>query len=36
LRLLLADEQTAVLEYGRKKYNLEEIFLQMVDGEQQT
>jgi len=32
LRLVLADGQTAVTEFGRKKYNLEEIFLQMVDG----
>jgi ABC-2 type transport system ATP-binding protein len=32
LRLVLADEQTAVTAFGRKKYNLEEIFLQMVDG----
>jgi ABC-2 type transport system ATP-binding protein len=32
LRLVLADKQTAVTEFGRKKYNLEEIFLQMVDG----
>jgi ABC-2 type transport system ATP-binding protein len=32
LRLVLADEQTAVTEFGRKKFNLEEIFMQMVDG----
>jgi ABC-2 type transport system ATP-binding protein len=32
LRLVLANEQTTVTEFGRKKYNLEEIFLQMVDG----
>lgn len=32
LRLVLADRQTAVTAFGRKKYNLEEIFLQMVDG----
>jgi ABC-2 type transport system ATP-binding protein len=32
LRLVLANEKTAVTEFGRKKYNLEEIFLQMVDG----
>ncbi|MBK8903970.1 MAG: ABC transporter ATP-binding protein [Anaerolineaceae bacterium] len=32
LRLVLADEATAVTAFGRKKYNLEEIFLQMVDG----
>ena len=27
-----ADQETAVSAFGRKKYNLEEIFLQMVDG----
>ena len=32
LRLVLANEETAVTAFGRKKYNLEEIFLQMVDG----
>jgi len=32
LRLVLADKQTAVTEFGRKKHNLEEIFMQMVDG----
>jgi len=32
LRLVLADKQTAVTAFGRRKYNLEEIFLQMVDG----
>ncbi|MGD2047991.1 MAG: ABC transporter ATP-binding protein [Chloroflexota bacterium] len=32
LRLVLADKGTAVTEFGRKKYNLEEIFMQMVDG----
>jgi ABC-2 type transport system ATP-binding protein len=32
LRLALADKQTVVTAFGRKKYNLEEIFLQMVDG----
>lgn len=32
LRLVLADPQTAVTAFGRKKYNLEEIFLGMVDG----
>ena len=31
LRLVLADRQTAVTAFGRKKYNLEEIFLQIVD-----
>jgi ABC-2 type transport system ATP-binding protein len=32
LRLFLADGQTTVTEFGRKKFNLEEIFMQMVDG----
>lgn len=32
LRLVMADQETAVSAFGRKKYNLEEIFLQMVDG----
>jgi ABC-type uncharacterized transport system ATPase subunit len=32
LRLALADKQTVVTAFGRKKYTLEEIFLQMVDG----
>jgi len=32
LRLVLEDRQTTVTEFGRKKYNLEEIFMQMVDG----
>jgi ABC-2 type transport system ATP-binding protein len=32
LRLVLADKGTAVTEFGRKKYNLEEIFMQMVGG----
>jgi ABC-2 type transport system ATP-binding protein len=32
LRLVLADQQTAVTTFGRKKYNLEEIFMQMVNG----
>lgn len=30
LRLVLADQQTTVTAFGRKKYNLEEIFLQIV------
>jgi ABC-2 type transport system ATP-binding protein len=34
LRLVLADQQTAVTAFGRKKYNLEEIFMQMVNGGQ--
>ena len=32
LRLVLADKGTAVTAFGRKKYNLEEVFLQIVDG----
>jgi ABC-2 type transport system ATP-binding protein len=32
LRLVLADKQTMVSAFGRKKYDLEEIFMQMVDG----
>lgn len=32
LRLVLEDKQTSVTEFGRKKYNLEEVFMQMVDG----
>ncbi len=32
LRLVLADQQTTVTAFGRKKYDLEEIFMQMVDG----
>ena len=32
LRLVLADKQTSVTEFGREKYNLEKIFMQMVDG----
>jgi hypothetical protein len=32
LRLVLANEQTTVTEFGRKRFNLEEIFMQMVDG----
>jgi len=36
LRLVLADGQTVVTEFGRRKYNLEEIFMQMVDGGQKS
>jgi ABC-2 type transport system ATP-binding protein len=32
LRLVLADGRTAVTAYGRKTYDLEEIFLDMVEG----
>jgi ABC-2 type transport system ATP-binding protein len=33
LRLVLADLQTTVIEFGRKKHNLEEIFLEIVSGD---
>jgi len=33
LRLVLADEQLIVTEFGRKKYELEEVFLRIVGGE---
>jgi ABC-2 type transport system ATP-binding protein len=32
LRLVLADENLAVTEFGRKKYELEEVFLNIVEG----
>ena len=32
LRLVLADEHVAVSEFGRKKYELEEVFLNIVEG----
>jgi ABC-2 type transport system ATP-binding protein len=32
LRLILGDEQTTVIEFGRAKQNLEAIFLQIVEG----
>ena len=32
LRLLLAEETTIVTEFGRKKYELEEIFFNIVEG----
>ena len=32
LRLVLADENLAVTEFGRKKYDLEEVFLNIVEG----
>lgn len=32
LPLVMADRQTAVTAFGRKKYDLEEIFMRMVDG----
>ena len=34
LRLLMADEKLIITNYGRKKYELEEIFLNIVEGEQ--
>lgn len=34
LRLLMADEKLIVTNYGRKKHELEEIFLNIVEGEQ--
>jgi ABC-2 type transport system ATP-binding protein len=32
LRLLLADEKLVVIDYGRKEYELEEIFMSIVEG----
>lgn len=32
LRLILADDSTRVLEFGRKRYDLEEVFLGLVGG----
>jgi ABC-2 type transport system ATP-binding protein len=34
LRLILADTNATVSEFGRKKHNLEEVFLGMVEGDQ--
>jgi ABC-2 type transport system ATP-binding protein len=34
LRLILVDEDTTVIEFGRKRYELEEIFLSIVEGEE--
>lgn len=34
LRLILADEQCVVTEFGRRRYNLEEVFLGLVGGVQ--
>ncbi|MCB8983268.1 MAG: ABC transporter ATP-binding protein [Ardenticatenaceae bacterium] len=34
LRLVLANRQTAVTAFGRKKYDLEEVFMQIVEGGQ--
>ena len=33
LRLVLADGQLKVIDWGRKKYELEEIFLSLVEGD---
>jgi hypothetical protein len=33
LRLILADSGATVSEFGRKKYNLEEVFLGIVEGD---
>jgi ABC-2 type transport system ATP-binding protein len=33
LRLVLSDPQTTVTEFGRKKHNLEEVFLEIVSGD---
>jgi len=33
LRLVLADADTVVTEFGRRKHNLEEIFLEIVEGD---
>jgi len=33
LRLVLTDSQTVVTEFGRKRHNLEEIFLEIVSGD---
>jgi len=32
LRLVLADESLTVTDFGRKTQNLEEVFLEMVEG----
>ncbi|HEY42800.1 MAG TPA: ABC transporter ATP-binding protein [Anaerolineae bacterium] len=34
LRLILADEDIKVIEFGRKQYELEEVFLRIVEGEE--
>jgi ABC-2 type transport system ATP-binding protein len=31
-RVLVCDEQVSVLEFGRKKYELEDVFLSIVEG----
>jgi ABC-2 type transport system ATP-binding protein len=34
LRLVLADEDVTVIEFGRKQYELEEVFLSIIEGEE--
>jgi ABC-2 type transport system ATP-binding protein len=34
LRLILADEDIKVVEFGRKQYELEEVFLNIIEGEE--
>ncbi len=34
LRLILADEDVKVVEFGRKQYELEEVFLNIIEGEE--
>jgi ABC-2 type transport system ATP-binding protein len=34
LRLILADEDIQVVEFGRKQYELEEVFLSIIEGEE--
>lgn len=34
LRMILADDHLVVTEFGRKKYELEEIFMKLIEGEQ--
>jgi ABC-2 type transport system ATP-binding protein len=34
LRLILSDEKVTVIEFGRKQYELEEVFLSIVEGEE--
>ncbi len=33
LRLVLADEHITVTRFGRKRYNLEEVFLELIEGD---
>jgi hypothetical protein len=34
LRLILTDEDIKVVEFGRKQYELEEVFLSIVEGKE--